>query len=240
MHETLEEVQMRSRKLIDGNVKVYLSLFSLVAVLLLGERSQLLAIIVFSALSLYAERRAYFKILKVPILFLLAGIVVLLLTIGGNVVFNVWIFSISDNGLRVARSVVLRSLSSVAILSFLVITTSIPEFVSSLSKLRIPSFITEMLLLVYRAIQVLLDEVSRLDVAASSRNGYSSFANTVRTTSMLAFSSFIRSVRRSEIMDEAMSSRCYSGKYPILEPENGGIVFAVLIVAAIILAGCWG
>ncbi len=119
----------------------------------------------------------------------------------------------------------------------MILTTTVPEFVSTLSKFRMPSFILELMFLAYRAIQILFEELSRLDRAASIRMGYVSAARMVRTTSLLAFSAFIRSMRRAEIMEEAMQARCYSGFHPEPFVENRGVGVAIAILATLCLAG---
>ncbi len=156
MHETLEIVQMRSRKIIDGNLKVYLALSSLFLVLVLGKFSQILAVVIFSVLCIYADWKAYLRIIRIPAFFLLGAMAVILFTIDGKVLASFWIFRITEESTGIAFSVLLRSTASLSILSFLIMTTSIPEFITALSKLKIPKFVVEMLMLVYRAFRFFL------------------------------------------------------------------------------------
>ncbi|WP_290597881.1 MULTISPECIES: cobalt ECF transporter T component CbiQ [unclassified Archaeoglobus] len=240
MHETLEIVQMRSRKIIDGNLKVYLALSSLFLVLVLGKFSQILAVVIFSVLCIYADWKAYLRIIRIPAFFLLGAMAVILFTIDGKVLASFWIFRITEESTGIAFSVLLRSTASLSILSFLIMTTSIPEFITALSKLKIPKFVVEMLMLVYRAIQILFEEISRLDTAASSRLGFLGFRNMIRTASLLAFSAFMKSLKRSEIMEEALESRCYRGCYPLLDSRTEGAGISALILSALFLAGWFG
>ncbi len=239
MHETLEAVQMSSRKVVDGDLKVYLALSSLFLVMVLGKFSQIFAVVIFSVLCVYADRKAYIRIIRVPAFFLLGALVVILLTIDGKALVGFWIFRITEESIETAISVLLRSTASLSVLSFLIMTTSIPEFITALSKLRIPKFIVEMLMLIYRTIQILFEEISKLDTAASSRLGYHGFRNMVRTASLLAFSAFMKSLKRSEIMEEALESRCYSGCYPLLQSRSRGAGISASIITAIVLAGWW-
>lgn len=237
MHETLEEAQVKSRKVVDGHLKVYLALSSLIVVQILGWGAQILSIALFAALGLYGDGRAYVKILRVPLFFLLAGTLVILFTIDGESLFRFWILEITDRSLLIAVNTLLRSISSLTIVAFMILTTTVPEFVSTLSRLRMPSFILELMFLAYRAIQILFEELSRLDTAASIRMGYINAAKMVRTTSLLAFSAFIRSMRRAEIMEEAMQARCYSGLHPEPFVENRGVGVAIAVLASLCLAG---
>ncbi len=237
MHETLEEAQIRSRKVVDGYLKVYFSLSSLVIVQVFGWGAQIAAIAIFMALGLYGEKKTYLKILKVPMFFLLAGTLVILFTIEGESVLRFWVLEITDRSLFVAANTLLRSIASLTIMAFMILTTTVPEFVSTLSKLRMPAFLVELMFLAYRAIQIIFEELSKLDTAASIRMGYINAARMVRTTSLLAFTAFIRSMRRAEIMDEAMSARCYSGFHPEPLVENKGVGVVVAVLASLCLAG---
>ncbi|RLI84620.1 cobalt ECF transporter T component CbiQ [Archaeoglobales archaeon] len=237
MRETLEKVQVESRKVVDGYVKVYFAFISLLLTILLNQKAQIAAIIIFSALSLHAAGKHYLRLLKVPLSFLIAGIAVILVTINGKPVLELWIFQITDKSLNTAISVLLRSFASLSVLFYLIITTSIPELVSALKKLKLPDFAVEMLLLVYRAVQTLFDEAGRFDRAASSRLGYASFKSFLKTTSMLAYTLFIKSLSRAEKLNVAMAARCYAGEFPVLEVENRGLSFAIAVMLTIIFLG---
>ena len=240
MHETLEAIQMTSRKPVDGDLKVYLSISSLFLVMVLGKFPQIIAVIIFSALCIYADKRAYLRIIRIPAFFLLAAMFVILFTTDGKVIASFWIFRITEEGINTAFSAFLRSAASLSVLSFLIMTTSIPEFIHAISRLKIPNFILEMLMLVYRTIQILFDELTKLDTSASSRLGYLGFRNMIRTASLLAFSAFMRSMQRSEIMEEALESRCYRGCYPLPYTRNKGFGISALIIAALFMAGWLG
>lgn len=237
MHEALERVQVESKKIIDGLVKIYFAFISLLLTILLNQKAQIAAIVIFSALSLHAAGKHYLRLLKVPLPFLLAGIVVILVTIDGKPVLEFWIFQITDRSIDTAISILLRSFASLSVLFYLIITTSVPEFVSALKKLKLPDFIIEMLLLVYRTVQILLDEAERLDRAASSRLGYVSFKSFLRTASVLAYAIFIKSLDRAEKLDAAMAARCYTGKFLVLEIENRGLGVAATVILTMILLG---
>lgn len=235
MHETLEEAQIRSRKPIDGNLKVYIALISLL-IAQISSSSQIVALIIFTALGLYADSRSFVRVLKIPIFFLLAALAVILITVEGEKVFGFWILSVSDRALKVAAETMLRSLSSLSVMGYMVITTTIPEFVSALSVIRLPSTLIEVLFLAYRAIQIIFDEIAKLDIAASLRMGYSNAFSTLTTTSLLAFSTFMRAMKRAEIMEDAMNSRCYCGKYPLIKVQSKGFAMSLAILACLIAA----
>lgn len=240
MHETLEEIQTSSRKPIDGNLKVYFSLFSLFFVVLSNSMAvYITALLLFSILALYSAGRSYIKLMKIPTYFLIPSALIIAYFIPGNEISTPFPINPTDEGLKLASTTVLRSYASLSILSFLVLTTTIPEMFAALKKLKLPGFIVEMSLLIYRTIQVLMDELERLDRSASSRLGYSSRKAFLRTSSLLAYSLFIKSLQRSEKMNLAMESRCYAGNMPVKSGKSSGY-FLSLVVAALLIVSWVG
>lgn len=241
MHETLEHVQLNSRKIVDGDVKVYFCLILLLFVLISGKMAVYgTAFIIFSCLSLYAVGKYYLQIIRIPMYFFVSGVIILLLVpgeIGGGEAYRLYFLEVSETGINMALNTALRALASLSIMSFMVLTTTIPEMFSALKKVKMPDFVIEFSLLVYRAIQILLDELERLERSASSRLGYASKRAFVNTTALLSYSLFLKSLKRSEKLDMAMSARCYSGVMPVLDVRNGGSHYALAITA--ILVAVW-
>lgn len=227
MHETLETIQMKSKKVIDGKIKIYFVLISLF--LILSDReTQIIALIAFSILSIHAAGRYYFKLLKIPLFFLATSIFIIIVTVKGNVVFKVWIFEITDKSVRIASETTLRAMAALSALGYLVLTTTIPEIISSFKIL--PNFLKEILTMTYRTIQVMLDEALVMQRAAESRAGFSGLRNWIRSLSLMAFSLFIKSIRRAEMFEKSMSSRCYIGVFPTLQFENRGVSLVIMLL----------
>lgn len=238
MHETLEEIQMTSRKPINGNLKVYFSLFSLLFVVLSNSVSVYVsALIAFSALAIYSAGRNYIRLMKVPTYFLIPSVVIIAYFIPGNKIPTPLPIDPTREGVELALVTVLRSYASLSVLLFMILTTSIPELFAALKKLRLPAFVIEMSLLIYRAIQVLMEELERLDRSASSRLGYSSRRAFLRTTSLLAYSLFMKSLERSEKMNIAMEARCYTGNMPVRDEKSSG--YALCLAITLSLLASW-
>lgn len=236
MHRTLEEVQMNSKKIFRGNLKVYFPLFTLLMVLLLNDTLvYIAAFAIFSALSVYSAGREYFRLLRVPLYFIVPSSLIIAFFIPGKKVDLPLPINPSEEGLKLALEVLLRSFSAISIFFFLILTTTITEIFSAFKKLKLPDFIVEISLLIYRNIQVLYDELERLERAANSRLGFNGFRNFVRTSSLLAYSLFIKSLERAEKIEMAMESRCYSGKMPTYSEKSSGFLLAFLIAAALFL-----
>jgi|Deesub1362B_J571_1020462.scaffolds.fasta_scaffold00068_56 cobalt/nickel transport system permease protein len=240
MHETLEHVQLNSKKIVDGDVKVYFCLILLLFVLITGKMAVYgTAFVVFSCLSLYAVGGYYLRVIRIPVYFLVSGLIAILLFVPGDIgdvgsVYRLYFLEVSEGGMNMALNTALRALASLSIMSFMVLTTSIPEMFSAFKKMKMPDFAVEISLLVYRVIQILLDELERLERSASSRLGYVSKRAFVNTTALLSYSLFLKSLKRSEKLDKAMSARCYSGVMPTLDVRNRGSHYALAITALLV------
>lgn len=238
MYETLERVQVTSVPAIDGPLKVYVALVALVfAVASPSSVTQLSAFVLFSALAIHAAGTHYLRLLAVPVTFLVPSLaVILVFTTGGETVTTVWIVSISEVGLSTVTTTGLRSVASLSVLGFLVLTTTVPELFAALRRLRLPAFVVEMSLLVYRGIQILVVEAERLRTASAARLGFVDRPTTVRTTKLLAGSLLIRSLDRAERTEDAMRARCYDGHMPTSEYENRGYGYAAVVGVLLIVS----
>ncbi len=236
MHATLEEVQLRSRKPIDGWLKVAFPLALAAVSVAAPPRVQILVFGIFSALSAYAAGRRYIWFLKVPAAFVVPGAIAVALVVPGEHFLTVGPIAVSYAGVRAAAETLLRSATAVSCVAYLVLTTTVPEFVSTLKKMKIPDFVAEILLLVYRGIQVLFEEAERLDAAAAARLGYAGWRSFIGTTAMLAHALFLKSLRRAETIEMSMAARCYSGRMPVVEMRGSGFGIAAASALAVIAA----
>lgn len=236
MHETLERTQVSSTPVIDGSLKVYLALVALAfAVASPSSTTRIACVLVFSGLAYHAAGRQALRLLTVPVAFLLPALaVVLVFTGGGETIASVWVLSITEVGLSTAIDTGLRSVASLSVLAFLVLTTPVPELFAALRRLRLPAFVVEMSLLVYRGIQVLLEEADRLRSAAGARLGFVDRTASVRTTKLVAGSLLVRSIDRAERVEDAMQARCYAGRMPTAEYRNRGYGYAALVIGLLI------
>ncbi len=230
MTESLEGVQVNSKKLMSPHLRVWLVLLSL-PLILADIHSQLVALALFSALSIHASRY-FLRLLFAPAVFILFSTAVILLTIEGNEIASLYFFRITDKSLEVAGSTLLRCFSALSAFCYLILTTTLPEFVNSI---RLKGFIREIMLLSYRAIQVLMEEAENLRISAESRLGFMGVRRWVRTMSLIGYMIFLRSLWRIEKFEMAKDSRCYSGIFPSIKVEYWGKIYAFLIFFAIFL-----
>ncbi|MDW7989812.1 MAG: CbiQ family ECF transporter T component [Archaeoglobaceae archaeon] len=233
--EDLERIQLNARRLISGDLNVYFSLFALFFTLIF-TKLQFLSIIIFTLLSIYAVGRNYLRVIEIPFYFIFPSILIILFTIDGKTIFEFWILKISDKAIETAFSTLLRVFATLSILFYLISTTTLPEFVSTLKRLKFPQFLVELMFLSYRTIQVLYGEAKKFEISAKIRLGYSGFRNSVSTTSLLARMIFLRAMDRIEKTVFATDLR--GEEIPELECENKGFLLSFLIFLLMVIVLC--
>ncbi len=147
--------------------------------------------------------------------------------------WNGWLVVTAAAQVR-ARLVMARALGAVSCLYFLSLSTTMPEILSVLRRAHVPSVMTELAVLIYRYLFVLLSAYQDMKDAAASRLGYSGFARSIRTTGAVYGNLLATSFRRSGACFDAMESRCYDGEIRFLEREKPVTLPAALLFGGLI------
>lgn len=232
--ETLDVIQIKSKKVIGGDLKIAFVFLSLIITVSSHYITHIVALAIFSILSIHATGRQFFNLMKVPLIFLVPTVLGLMITEGKPIV-QLGLLVITEEGVKTALAVSLRALASFSILAYLILTTSIPEIVAFLRRLRLPSIFVEMLLLIYRNIQILFAELKKLEVSSEARLGNVSKRAMFRTSSMIAYTIFLKTLDRCKKLELTMDSRCYSGRYPIKPEKSYGYSIAIPCLVLLIL-----
>lgn len=168
----------------------------------------------------------YFKLMLLPISFLLVGT----LTIAINVVREpydmLWgiqlvsiTLGITTESMNTAGKLFLRALAAVSCLYFLTLTTPLTQIIFVLRRLKCPEMLLELMNLTYRYIFVLLETAEKIYSSQAARLGYADVKKGYLSTGYLATSLFIRSYQRSLDLYTALEARCYNGKLEVLEQD---------------------
>lgn len=229
MTESLESVQVNSKKLIGSNARVWLVLLSL-PLIIVDIHAQLIALILFSALSLHASKY-FLRLLILPAVFIVFSVAVILFTIDGKEILSLYFLRITDKSLEVALSTLLRCFSALSAFCYLILTTTLPEFINTL---RVKGFLREIMLLGYRSIQILLEEVENLKISADARLGFFGFRRRLRTTALMSYMIFLKSMEKVDKFEKAKMARCYNGVFPSRKVKGGGEFYALLSFLAIL------
>lgn len=125
--------------------------------------------------------------------------------------------NITYSGLMVFWNICVKSFLSIICLILLSSTTSFPNFLKGLEKLRFPRIITMILSFMYRYLFVTVDELMRMKQAKDSRTINPKGFFELKTLANLVGNLFIRSYDRGERVYLAMGSRGFNGRIRTLD-----------------------
>lgn len=167
----------------------------------------------------------YLKYLAVPLVFLLFSTLAILvnvskepldayaISIGEYYVTSSWM------GLKKGGQMILTALASVSSLYVLSFHTPMTEILDVLKKLHFPGVFIELMLLTYRFIFLLLEGASAILTAQKARLGNRDLKTSIQSFGQMASILFVRSLKQSDALYNAMESRCYDGEIRVLLGE---------------------
>jgi cobalt ECF transporter T component CbiQ len=180
-------------------------------------------ILLFLSTHLRFPRVIALAILEGMVIFLIGALIIALVTREGKVLFDLDLLtlqiSLTEGGLQRGLTVFLRALAGITVMLFFATSTPIPHFAAALRQLRVPSYITELVILVYRYSFLLFEQLDVLYTAAQCRIGFRGTKNKFRTTGKLAVSLFIRSLEVAERSQIALFCRNFKGDFPAFRPS---------------------
>ena len=187
----------------------------------------------------------YLRYLTVPLVFLLLSSFAIVINISHTQLdlFAVKLGNIyltgSRDSLMYALNLILTALASVSCLYFLSFHTPMPDILNVLRKLHCPKLILELMLLIYRFIFVLFEVSHAIRVSQNSRLGNKDYRTSMKSFSAMASALFIRAMKKSDALYDAMESRCYNGDIRVLNenfpPRKAEILW--IVIFEIILYG---
>ncbi len=133
---------------------------------------------------------------------------------GGRVLWQWGFLQVTTVGLTVLGSVSLKALLCLVMLNLLTLTTSVPDLLQGLTRLRLPPLLVAILASMYRYIEVLMAEFSTMRRAAASRNLMARPQGQRRVIGNMMGALFVRSYDRGDRIYQAMLARGYRGTLP--------------------------
>ena len=168
--------------------------------------------------------RFFGKMMMVPLLFLVVGVITVAVTITRDSVSLLWgvkigscMMGVTLDGLYKAGELFLRSLGAVSCLYFLSLTTPMSEILSVLGKLKLHPLLIELMSITYRYIFVLLETADQIYIAQASRWGYATWKTAYSSLGQLLSNLFSKSFYNSKMLYMTLSSRCYTGQLQVLD-----------------------
>ena len=129
-------------------------------------------------------------------------------------IFNTYV-GISQISLNDSILLTTRVLGSISATFFLGLTTPLNKIILVFKKIHLPTSIIELIVLIYRSIFIFLEEVEEIYMGQEIKFGYSSFKKSLKSTSLLLRSLFVRVMLRYKDMVIALECKLYDGEFKI-------------------------
>lgn len=165
--------------------------------------------------------RKYIKILLLPMSFLLISIITILISFSAVDIY-IWsvklygtYIGITEVSLNQTLLLTTRVLGSISATFFLGLTTPLNNIIKVFKRMHLPTTIIELIVLIYRSIFIFLEEVAEIRMGQEIKFGYSSFNKSLKSTSLLLRSLFLRVMLRYKDMVIALECKLYDGEFKI-------------------------
>lgn len=123
---------------------------------------------------------------------------------------NVYLY-LSRHGIQQAGALAARAIASTTCIYFIMLTIPFTELLASLRRLGCPVLLTELLLLMYRFIFVLLRTASEIWTAQQARGGYRTWQLWMKSLGLLVGQLLHRTLENYRQVSQALDSRGFTG-----------------------------
>jgi cobalt/nickel transport system permease protein len=190
-----------------------------IAIAVPSWQSALLVAALMIGATLYGARvefSAWWKAMTAPVGFLIFGMIPLALQVDG------WHIGLAPHGLELAGRLGARALAGFTCLLFLALTTPATDLVAGLRRIGLPSEITEMALLMYRFVFLLLDTAETMHAAQAARLGHVTYRRHMFSLSLLIANLLPRALARAQALEVGLAARGWSGDLRVMSSDRRG------------------
>lgn len=221
-----------------------------------ANRSLLMAGIVLMTMGILTVKKGgipfvrYLRMMCWPLGFLLLSTLAIMVNLSGTpldlfaVPVGKWYLTGSREGVVQGVRLTATALASVSCLYFLSLSTPLTDILAVLARCHCPAILVELMLLIYRFIFVLLDIASSISTAQDARLGKKDLKTALRSFGMLGTALFVRAMKKSGVLYDAMEARCYDGRIRVLKedypPKKKEICGILIYEAALLLIAAGG
>lgn len=193
------------------------------------------------------DARTYAGLFVLPLVFGIMGVAGIILITGGTDVFWQWqllpglSLSVTRESINQGIFVFCRIVGGTTALCFISLTTPVTDIFLALRQCRIPEAVIDLMMIIYRTIFILIDQVVQIYQAQIMRLGYCRYSESIHSFATLCGAAFVASWDAGDDLIKAMDARCYDGKFAPLggnhpvEPVSCLAVTAFLSVSAVVV-----
>lgn len=172
--------------------------------------------------------RVYVAVVGASLVFLLAGMPALLLEaarletaapaagvlasreLGG------WVVYVTEEGFRRGWALAVRSQAAFVCFAFLFFTVPFAELLQVFRRLGVPAVLTDLLMIMYRFIFVLLETAQQMWIAQRARGGHAGMTAALKDAARLVFQLFARAMLRYRQMYISMTARGFADDFQVI------------------------
>ena len=254
--ELLEDIaQKNGLREVNAYLKIAAGLGAILLCLLSSSYlSPLFIAIVLTCAILFLARvdpKTYAELFIVPFWFAIMSVTGIILITGGQDIFWQWDIlswfsvSITRESINQGAFVFCRVIGGMSAMIFIALTTPMTDIFIVLRQCRVPEVVIDLMMIIYRTIFILMDQVIQIYQAQVMRLGYSTWNESIHSFASLCGAAFIASWDAGEDLIRAMDARCYDGKFALLGesrpveriPCLAVVVFLALSTAVVIVSG---
>ena len=145
--------------------------------------------------------------------------------------------SLSEAGLWGMWNIVIKGTLGVAATVVLAATTSVPELIGALDRLRVPSILVQITSFMVRYLDVVGDDMRRMRIARESRGSDPRWRHHAIAVARTGGSLFVRTFERGERVHMAMLARGYDGRFAVAATPVAGSTDWVVAGLAPVVGG---
>jgi cobalt/nickel transport system permease protein len=197
------------------------------------------------------DTKTYGELFIVPLWFAIMSVAGIILISGGQDPFWRWdilpsfSLSITRESINQGMFVFCRVLGGMSAMCFISLTTPMTDIFTVFRQCKVPETVIDLMMIIYRTIFILMDQVIQIYHAQVMRLGYSTWHESLHSFASLCGAAFIASWDSGEDLIRAMDARCYDGKFALLGetrpvermPGLALGIFLVLSAAVVIVSG---
>lgn len=151
---------------------------------------------------------------------------------------------ISRSGSHQALAILTRAIASLSCLYFVMLTIPFTELLQTLRRIGFPVLLTDLLLVMYRFIFVLLDTATELWTAQQARGGYRTVAIGMKSLALLIGQLLKRTLENYRQVSLSLASRGFNGEFRVwhesrYHPSKRYTIEAIFGCAILIVLEWW-
>jgi cobalt/nickel transport system permease protein len=166
--------------------------------------------------------KTYAELFIVPVWFAVMSVAGIILISGGHDIFWRWdilptfSLSITRESINQGMFVFCRVIGGMSAICFISLSTPMTDIFTVFRQCKVPEIVIDLMMIIYRTIFIILDQVIQIYHAQVMRLGYSTWHESIHSFASLCGAAFIASWNSGEDLIRAMDARCYDGKFAIM------------------------